>query len=70
MRRRVKETNMADIITRIDSFGTSAFHSGDGPDRRTVQTCKANGVPVSHTSRQIVCFRNSMDSYKEVGING
>ncbi|KAK9382754.1 phosphotyrosine protein phosphatase I superfamily [Kockiozyma suomiensis] len=53
MRRRVKETNMADIITRIDSFGTSAFHSGDGPDRRTVQTCKANGVPVSHTSRQI-----------------
>ncbi|KAK7202814.1 low molecular weight phosphotyrosine protein phosphatase [Myxozyma melibiosi] len=53
MRQRTKEMMLDTKITLIDSFGTSGFNAGDNPDRRTVQTCKANGVPIAHTSRQI-----------------
>jgi low molecular weight phosphotyrosine protein phosphatase len=27
-------------IVKIDSCGTGAYHVGDDPDERTVQTCK------------------------------
>ncbi|KAK9465693.1 phosphotyrosine protein phosphatase I superfamily [Lipomyces arxii] len=53
MKHAAKEMNMAQLFDKVDSFGTSAFHAGDGPDRRTVQTCRANGVPVHHVSRQV-----------------
>lgn len=36
-----------------DSFGTSAFHVGDIPDRRTIKTCDRHGVPISHRAQQI-----------------
>ncbi|KAK9247730.1 phosphotyrosine protein phosphatase I superfamily [Lipomyces tetrasporus] len=53
MRHATNEMKMLHLIDEIDSFGTSGFHAGDGPDRRTVQTCRANGVPVNHVSRQV-----------------
>ncbi|KAK9448931.1 phosphotyrosine protein phosphatase I superfamily [Limtongia smithiae] len=53
MRHVAKDMEMSHVVSEIDSFGTSGFHSGDSPDRRTVQTCLANGVPVNHTSRRV-----------------
>ncbi|KAK9463463.1 phosphotyrosine protein phosphatase I superfamily [Lipomyces oligophaga] len=54
LRHVAKEAGMDKTITDIDSFGTSGFHAGDSPDRRTVQTCRQNNVPVNHFSRQVV----------------
>ncbi|KAK9362355.1 phosphotyrosine protein phosphatase I superfamily [Lipomyces starkeyi] len=53
LRHATSEMKLSHLINEIDSFGTSGFHAGDGPDRRTVQTCRANGVPVNHVSRQV-----------------
>ncbi|KAK9476644.1 phosphotyrosine protein phosphatase I superfamily [Lipomyces japonicus] len=52
LRHAANELNLSHLVGDIDSFGTSGFHSGDGPDRRTVQTCRANGVPINHVARQ------------------
>jgi protein-tyrosine phosphatase len=37
----------------IDSAGTSGYHSGCGPDRRSVEAARQRGVEVCGTSRQI-----------------
>ncbi|KAJ2773029.1 Low molecular weight phosphotyrosine protein phosphatase, partial [Coemansia nantahalensis] len=37
----------------VDSAGTAAYHAGEPPDRRTVQTCKTNGVAISHRARKV-----------------
>ncbi|KAJ2782196.1 Low molecular weight phosphotyrosine protein phosphatase [Coemansia javaensis] len=37
----------------VDSAGTAGYHAGDQPDRRTVETCAAHGVPVRHRARQV-----------------
>jgi protein-tyrosine phosphatase len=37
----------------IDSAGTSSYHSGCGPDRRSVETARRRGVAVEGTARQI-----------------
>ena len=37
----------------VASAGTSAYHAGDPPDRRSVATARARGVTVSGTSRQL-----------------
>ena len=38
----------------VDSAGTGAWHSGDGPDPRSVYTAKERGIDISHQrARQI-----------------
>ncbi|EPS41395.1 hypothetical protein H072_4708 [Dactylellina haptotyla CBS 200.50] len=48
-----KENNLLDKFGVIDSAGTAGYHAGDEPDRRTQRVCRDNGVPVSHTARQV-----------------
>ena len=48
----VKKSGLQDVIG-TDSFGTSAFHIGETPDRRSAATCKKHGVPVNHHAQQI-----------------
>ena len=38
---------------KVDSAGTAGYHIGDFPDTRTMDVCKAHGVPIDHTGRQI-----------------
>lgn len=38
---------------RIDSAGTSGYHDGDPPDRRTTAVAERRGVRVGGTSRQV-----------------
>jgi low molecular weight phosphotyrosine protein phosphatase len=33
-----------DLVDRIDSCGTAAYHAGDSPDRRTTATLKDHGI--------------------------
>lgn len=50
-----KLVDEADLSARfeIDSAGTSGYHSGAGPDSRTVRTARARGLEVTGTSRQL-----------------
>jgi protein-tyrosine phosphatase len=48
----VKEAGLADRI-RIDSAGTSGFHEGDPPDRRTTEVAARRGVRVWGRSRPV-----------------
>lgn len=36
-----------------DSCGTSNYHIGDSPDRRTIKNVQKNGVYMSHAARQL-----------------
>lgn len=36
-----------------DSAGTSAFHSGEQPDERSIKIAKENGIDLDHQSRQL-----------------
>lgn len=45
----------------IDSAGTSGYHAGESPDRRTVATARERGVDVSGRSRQLVA--NDLTKY-------
>lgn len=38
---------------RIDSAGTSGYHAGEPPDRRTAEVAALRGVAVGGTSRQV-----------------
>lgn len=38
----------------IDSAGTSAYHQGDAPDRRSVAAARAQGIELTGQSRQFV----------------
>lgn len=38
---------------RIDSAGTSGYHDGDPPDRRTAEVASRRGVEVAGASRQV-----------------
>ncbi|KAF7498755.1 hypothetical protein DV113_003230 [Geotrichum candidum] len=49
----VKRLGVQDKFDKIDSFGTSGFHVGSSPDRRSVQVCKENGVEISHHAQRI-----------------
>ncbi|ODV86172.1 hypothetical protein CANARDRAFT_27435 [[Candida] arabinofermentans NRRL YB-2248] len=49
----VKDKNLNDQITLIDSFGTHAYHVGEDPDYRTLKTCRAHKVPINHRAQQI-----------------
>lgn len=49
----VKENDLSDKITHIDSFGTAAYHVGDRSDSRTIRTCEKHKVPINHRGQQI-----------------
>jgi protein-tyrosine phosphatase len=36
-----------------DSCGTSDYHIGDNPDKRTIHCVKKNGVAIQHAARQL-----------------
>jgi protein-tyrosine phosphatase len=38
---------------RIDSAGTSNYHTGEPPDARTVQVAKRRGIVLEHAARQV-----------------
>lgn len=48
----VEEAGLGDRF-RIDSAGTSGYHDGDPPDRRTTAVAAQRGIRVSGTSRQV-----------------
>lgn len=48
----VNTSGLADVVTRVESFGTAGYHIGETPDSRTVETCKAHKVPIKHHAQQ------------------
>lgn len=38
---------------RIESAGTGAWHVGEGPDQRSVEVARRNGVPLEGRARQV-----------------
>lgn len=37
----------------IDSAGTSSYHTGEGPDPRTIAVARGRGIELDHLARQI-----------------
>ena len=50
---KIEERGYSSLFSKIDSFGTWAWHLGDPPDYRSVSTCNKHGVPVEHSAQQI-----------------
>jgi len=49
-----KEIEEQGLDWTVDSAGTSAYHSGEAPDRRAIQVSEKNGLDISgQTSRQL-----------------
>lgn len=47
------KVNEAGLNWEVDSAGTSGFHSGEAPDKRSIQVAKKHGVDISQQrSRQ------------------
>ena len=46
------ERDVEDLF-EVDSAGTSGYHAGDPPDRRSVETARSRGITVTGVSRQI-----------------
>lgn len=59
----VKTKGLEDKFDRIDSFGTSGWHSGEAPDQRSVSTCRSHGVAVDHKGKQIKPIHFTMFDY-------
>jgi protein-tyrosine phosphatase len=49
---KIKELGL-DHQFESDSCGTSNYHIGDQPDRRTIQNATKNGVAIQHAARQL-----------------
>lgn len=49
---KLKKKNLSDYIS-VDSCGTSAFHIGEQPDPRTIETATHYNIPISHKARQL-----------------
>ena len=45
----------------IDSAGTSSYHQGDAPDRRSVQCAKQYGVDMDDLRSRALCAEDYMD---------
>ncbi|CDK24271.1 unnamed protein product [Kuraishia capsulata CBS 1993] len=56
----VSDLGYSDSIDKVDSFGTHAYHSGEDPDYRTLETCRRHSVPVKHHAQSI-----SANDFKE-----
>jgi protein-tyrosine phosphatase len=52
LRHLVRERGLDDRI-RVDSAGTGAWHVGEGPDPRSVDVARRNGVALEGTARQL-----------------
>jgi len=50
-KKKVEEKGLDDRFV-IDSCGTSNYHIGEQPDRRTIKNALANGVRLNHQGRQ------------------
>lgn len=48
----VAEAGLTDRFA-IDSAGTSSYHTGEGPDPRTVAVARGRGIELDHLARQI-----------------
>jgi protein-tyrosine phosphatase len=51
-RRLVEDAGVADRFD-IDSAGTSSYHRGEPPDRRTAALARQRGVVLEHAARQV-----------------
>src|SRR5690606_8550496 len=49
---KTSQQNLADRI-EADSAGTSNYHIGAGPDKRSFENAKKNSVNIEHCARQI-----------------
>lgn len=49
---RVQQESLDHFFT-VDSCGTSSYHIGDPPDRRTMSNARRHGVEIRHLGRQI-----------------
>lgn len=61
---KVQELGLDDQFSRIDSFGTAAYHVGEEPDHRSAATCRKHGVPVNHRAQQFT--RGEFDKFDYV----
>ena len=50
--KKVEEKGLAQFF-EADSAGTSNYHIGSQPDKRTIQNAEKNAVKISHSARQI-----------------
>ena len=48
----VRERGLEDVY-RVDSAGTGAYHVGEGPDPRSVDVARRNGVALEGRARQV-----------------
>jgi protein-tyrosine phosphatase len=48
----VAEAGLAEAFD-IDSAGTSAYHTGEPPDPRTIDVARSRGVELQHAARQV-----------------
>jgi low molecular weight phosphotyrosine protein phosphatase len=49
----VKQRQLDNVITRVDSAGTAAYHVNSSPDERTIAVCKKHGVPINSKGRKV-----------------
>jgi protein-tyrosine phosphatase len=49
----VKDRNLIQYF-ELDSAGTAAYHIGKMPDQRAQDTCRKQGIELSHKARQVV----------------
>jgi protein-tyrosine-phosphatase len=47
------EKKMGQIPLKIDSAGTSGYHQGALPDKRTIHVCRQHEVQIDHFSRKL-----------------
>lgn len=51
MEKKIKEKGLTSEI-HVDSCGTSQYHIGESPDKRTLQNAADNGLKIEHKARQ------------------
>lgn len=58
----------SDLIKRVDSCGTGAYHVGDDPDDRTMDTLKEHGITgYTHAARKVRQNRNESSHAARIG---
>jgi low molecular weight phosphotyrosine protein phosphatase len=50
------------LIDKVDSCGTGAYHEGDPPDERTMGMLRSHGITnYTHEARQVSVLRHALD---------
>lgn len=49
----VERAQASDVISRVDSCGTAAYHVGDSPDPRTLWILRDHDIVLDHRGRQL-----------------